>query len=302
MWVLGVVGIWVVVASGLALLIGRGIRVADERSYATGADGRLTTADLPASFVPDPAPAPTRTFPRRGPVPLPPVGVALVVVVLGLQTAGFVTQLVGATGALPRLLSMDGTSSVSRMVVSVLFAVAAVAAIAAAGVQSGRRAWWLAVAMVAGSVAVVKAAGTLHADAMAAASATLGVGVAFLLSMVLAALVVGALWFLSRDERRDRLRVLGALSAYAFAVVALSALSSAAAGAYGAGSRWAFAATYLEESGEGLAAVAYLMAVLVAVAPQLVLPPSWALRRQADTAALEAGAHQPDAGRWPSAS
>jgi hypothetical protein len=72
------------------------------------------------------------------------------------------------------------------------------------------------------------------------------------------------------------------LSGYAVAVVGLSAVS-AMMGRYG--STWAATATYLEESGEALAGVAFLMAVLVGVAPQLVLPQAWILRREADAAA-----------------
>jgi hypothetical protein len=46
-------------------------------------------------------------------------------------------------------------------------------------------------------------------------------------------------------------------------------------------------ATYLEESGEALAGVAVLVAVLVGVAPRLVLPASWVLRRNSDAAPLD---------------
>ena len=95
-------------------------------------------------------------------------------------------------------------------------------------------------------------------------------------------MVVGALWFLSRTERRDRRRVLGVLASYAVASVGLSAVSTLTARAYGGASSWASAATFLEESGEALAGVAFLVAVLVGVAPRLVLPPEWVLRRQAD--------------------
>jgi len=76
--------------------------------------------------------------------------------------------------------------------------------------------------------------------------------------------------------------VLSALSFYGVAVVGLSALSGAVAGAYGAGSGWAATATFVEESAEALAGVAYLFAVVVGVAPRLVLPASWPLRRRAD--------------------
>src|SRR4029453_17292716 len=80
---------------------------------------------------------------------------------------------------------------------------------------------------------------------------------------------------------------LGVLAFYAGASVGLSALSSVAAGAYGGASSWAVAATFIEESGEALAGVAFLMAVLAGVAPALVLPREWALRRSADAATIE---------------
>jgi hypothetical protein len=58
-------------------------------------------------------------------------------------------------------------------------------------------------------------------------------------------------------------------------------------------------ATFLEESGEALAGVAFLVAVLVGVAPRLVLPAAWPLRREADAHTLEAseGVRSPEAGR-----
>jgi hypothetical protein len=76
--------------------------------------------------------------------------------------------------------------------------------------------------------------------------------------------------------------VLRALALYAGASVGLSALSSVATT-----SNWAAAATFVEESGEALAGVGFLLAVLVGVAPRLVLPASWALRRSADAHTLE---------------
>jgi hypothetical protein len=173
------------------------------------------------------------------------------------------------------------------MFVAGLFATAAFAAVTAAGVHPGRRTWWLTVALVAGGVAVVKAGSTVHSSALAATSDAIGAGPALALSVALAAAVVGVLWFLSRHERRDRRRVIGALSFYAVAVVGLSAVSSAVAGSVGSASPWAAAATFVEESGEGLAGVAYLMAVLIGAAPRLVLPAAWGLRRAADAQTLE---------------
>jgi hypothetical protein len=54
-----------------------------------------------------------------------------------------------------------------------------------------------------------------------------------------------------------------------------------------AAGEWAVTATYLEESGEALAGVAVLVAVLVGVAPRLVLPASWVLRRDEDLQTLD---------------
>ncbi|MGY1812827.1 hypothetical protein [Blastococcus sp. SYSU D00820] len=44
--------VWAVVALLTAIVVGRGIRLADARSAGTGA--RLTTADLPEHFLPTP--------------------------------------------------------------------------------------------------------------------------------------------------------------------------------------------------------------------------------------------------------
>ena len=47
--VIGVLAVWTLVALGVALVLGRGIRLADARS---GAERPFTTADLPAGFTP----------------------------------------------------------------------------------------------------------------------------------------------------------------------------------------------------------------------------------------------------------
>ena len=66
------------------------------------------------------------------------------------------------------------------------------------------------------------------------------------------------------------------------ASVGLSTVSAAAVW------QWAVTATCLEESGEALAGVAVLVAVLVGIAPRLGLPASWVLRRKDDAALLDA--------------
>jgi hypothetical protein len=272
-WVVGGLVVWLVVAVVFGLLIGRGIRMADRRSPGTGV--ALSTADLPPSFVPAAAPV------RRRAVPLPPIGVALAAAAVALESTGYVLRLTGATGPAADLLSMDAPFALPRMFVALLFAAAALAAVVAAGRIPGRRTWWLGVALVGGGIAAVKAGGNVHADAMGALADAVGSRAAVALSAVAAVAVVAALWFLSRTERRDRRRVLGTLAGYAVASVGLSAVSAAVPGT------WSATATFVEESGEALAGVAFLVAVLVGVAPRLALPAAWALRRTADAQTLD---------------
>jgi hypothetical protein len=273
-WLVGGLVVWLVVATAVGSLIGRSIRLADRRAPGTGV--ALTTADLPPTFV---APRGTPGVRRRA-VPLPPVGVALAATAVALETCGFVLRLNGSTGRAAQLLSMDAPSSLPRLFVALLFAASALAAVAAASRMPGRRAWWLAVALVGGGIASVKAGGTAHSAALRALQDALGMRAALLLSVLAAAVVVAVLWTFTRAERRDRRRVLGTLGLYAVASVGLSAISAAVPVG------WSTAATFVEESGEALAGVAFLMAVLLGAAPRLVLPAAWALRRTADADAL----------------
>jgi hypothetical protein len=233
----------------------------------------LTPADLPAR-----ASADVRAAEPRRRVPLPPLGVGLAATAVVLETVGFVLR---QTGHEVRVLSMDAPFSLPRMFVAALFAAAALAAVAGAGTLPGRRTWWTAVGLVAALISAVKAGGTIHADAMSALSRAVGEAAATAVSVALALAVVVGLWALSRHDRRDRSRVLGSLTAYAVASVGLSAVSAAAAPA------WYATATYLEESGEALGGVAVLVAVLVGVAPRVVLPATWRLRRTLDAQTLD---------------
>lgn len=264
-WVVGGLLLWLLLALAVGLVLGRGIRIADVTGERT-----LTTVVAPG--------ARSRTARRR--VPLPPVGVGLAATAVLLETAGYVARLTGATGQVARALSMDAPWSAPRTFVAALFAAAGVAAVAGAARVPGRRTWWLAVGLVCAGVAVVKAGGTVHVEVMASLETAVGPAGAVVFAVVVAAGVLAVLSFLSRAERRDRRRVLTGLGAYAVASVGLSAVSVVAAG------RWAGTATYLEESGEALAGVAVLVAVLVGVAPRLVLPASWVLRREEDAAEL----------------
>jgi hypothetical protein len=275
-WVLGGLAAWVVVGFLAAVLIGKSIQLADRRSAIGDPAKPLTLEAFEAA-------AGTRTAPvRRRTVPIPPIGVALFAVAVALETCGYVVRLTGASGPTAQLLSMDAPFSVPRLYIAALFAAAALAAVAGAGSLPGRRPWWTAVALVAGVIAAVKAGSTVHAQALGWLVEVLGAAGAFLVSVSVALTVVAALWFLSRTEQRDRRRVLSALACYAGASVGLSALSSVSPGG-----NWAAAATFIEESGEALAGVGFLIAVLVGVAPRVVLPASWALRREADAHTLE---------------
>jgi hypothetical protein len=278
LWVVGGLVAWTVVAFLLSVVFGRGIRLADR--HAEGPE--LTTAALaPGAGVSHPVAAARA---RRRAIPLPPVGVALVAVAVALETSGYVTRLTGSTGSTAQLLSMDAPFSLPRLFVAAVFAAAALVAVAGAGALPGRRTWWLAVGLVGGVIAAVKAGSTVHTEALSSVSEAIGSTAALAVSVAVAVCVVGALWSLSRTERRDRRRVLGVLALYAVAAVGLSAVSQMA-GAYGA--QWVTTATFIEESGEALAAVAFLMAVLAGVAPRLVLPADWALRREVDAQTLD---------------
>ncbi|WP_104523545.1 hypothetical protein [Blastococcus atacamensis] len=281
LWIAVGLTVWLVVASLAAVLLGRGIRLADQRS--------AVAPNIVEDLAPAPVVAPARV--RRRAVPLPPVGVALAAAAVALMGTGFVLRLTGATGRTAQLLSMDDEQSLPRMFVALLFAAAALAAVAGAARISGRRTWWLAVAVVAAGIATVKAGGSVHVDAMTSMADSIGSAGAVAVSALLAAAVVVTLWVLSRHERRDRRRVLGSLAGYAVAAVGLSALTTAVPGGL------ATAATFVEESGEALAGVAFLMAVLIGVAPRLVLPADWALRRTDDARSLELAPQRPGLGK-----
>jgi disulfide bond formation protein DsbB len=273
-WIVGGLALWLVLATAGGIVLGRAMRLADQRSQRASV---LTTADLPGAMVPGAAAARAGVpAARRRAIPLPPVGIGLAALAVTLMTAGYVVRLTDATGPLARALDMDAPFAAPRMFVAALFAVAAVAAVIGAARTPARRTFWLVVSLVAALIATVKAGGTVHHEGMNALRDGLGDAGAIAVSGLLAAAVVAGLWTLTRTERRDRRRVLGTLALYAGASVGLSAISTVVP------SGWAATATYLEESGEALAAVAFLIGVLVGVAPRLVLPAAWALRRAAD--------------------
>lgn len=289
LWVVGGLVVWAAVAGLVGVVLGRGIRLADRRA------AEEHTLVLPTGEPVAPVRASART--RRRALPLPPLGVALAAVAVALETTGYALRLSGTESAARELLSMDAPLSLPRMFVAALFAGGAAAAIVGAATLPGRRSWWTAVGVVSGLIAAVKAGGTIHASAMSALSRTVGSAGANALSVALAAAVIGGLWWLSRTERRDRRRVLGTLALYAVAAVVLSGISSLVGSQTGSFALTA-AATYVEESGEALAGVGFLMAVVVGVAPRLVLPADWALRRRGDAFTLDASDGVPGISRF----
>src|SRR5687768_11045019 len=89
LWVAGGLAVWTLVAFLIAVVIGRSIRLADRRAGVLDEASSLTTADLPATM---------RAPVRRRAIPLPPVGVALAALAVGLETSGYLLRLTGSTG------------------------------------------------------------------------------------------------------------------------------------------------------------------------------------------------------------
>ena len=268
-WVL--VG-WVGLSILLAPLLGVALREADRRE-------RLDRGLPPVPVAVGPA--------RRRRVPLPPVAAAALLLGVTLEAVGFLVRVSGSERGGARIWAMDLPLAVPRMFIAGLLAVAALAALLGATRATGRRPWWTAVGLVAALLSQVKAGGTVHVRALEAAGVAGRPVVAALGSAAVAAIVLALLWWLSRDDRRDRRRVLTAFAVYAVAAVGLSGVSSLV-GQAGGSSFWSALATFVEEVGEVGGAVAVLTAVLVGVAPRLVLPADWVIRRSADAHTLDA--------------
>jgi hypothetical protein len=270
-WGWALVG-WTGSALAVAPLLGLVLREADRRER--------------ASLGLEPSTRVAVGRPARRRIPVPPLAVGLLLAGVVLEAIGFVVRTSGHEQS-ARLWSMDAPLAVPRMFVAALFFVAALAALAGAARGTGRRPWWAAVAVVSLLIGEIKAGGTVHVAALDA----VGLNSRPLLAAVLSGTVVGAvltaLWWLSRTERRDRRRMLIALGLYAAAAVGLSGVTSLI-GRAGASPYWRAVATFVEETGEAFGAVAVLTAVLVGVAPRLVLPAAWLLRRQADAETIDA--------------
>jgi len=280
-WVWILIG-WSVLAVVVAGPIGLAMREADRRERAAAAQPAV-----PRPVVAPSSPLQVRTPRRR--IPVPPLGLLLAGTGLALETLGFVLRATGEdrTGT-ARLLSMDAPMSAPRMFITALFLIAALAAFVGAARATARRTWWLAVGLVAVLVAEVKGGGTVHVEVLRALGVSDHPAIALAGSALIVVGVIGSLFYVARTERRDRRRVLLAVAFYGLAAGGLSSVSTAVAQALGSGSLWAAASTYVEESAESVGAVAVLVAVLVGVAPRLVLPADWALRRTADAETVDA--------------
>jgi hypothetical protein len=80
MWMVGGLTVWLGLALLVAVVIGRGIRLADRRSVRTGGVLAPAVIDLPERVA-----APVVR--RRG-IPVPPIGIALIVAAMALMTTG----------------------------------------------------------------------------------------------------------------------------------------------------------------------------------------------------------------------
>lgn len=217
---------------------------------------------------------------RRVPVPLWARWVAVVLV--GFEVLGYALRVSGAPKAISHPLSMDLPFSLPRMLVATVFLLAAVAAGAGAVRLHRRRTWWTAIAVLCGTAALVKAGSTVHKALIEAIDGYTHPVRTLLISGLVAAVVLGGLYWLSRTERRDRRRVLKWFGAYGAAAGGLTIVSAVAESAWGHGSVSAASFVLVEESAEALSALGLLVAVLVGVAPALVFAAGHPLRRAAD--------------------
>ncbi|SCX40008.1 hypothetical protein SAMN03159343_0857 [Klenkia marina] len=226
-------------------------------------------------------PLPTAGGPRWR-VPVPPWARAAALLLVGAELLGYGLRVLGAPRAISHPLSMELPFSLPRMLIATVFVLAAVAAATGAARLPRRRSWWTAVALLCTLAALVKVGSTVHRAVLEAVD-----GYAHPLRTVLGSAAVGAvvlagLFRLSRDERRDRRRVLRWLAAYGFAAGGLTVPSALAEGAWGHGSALTATFVLVEESAEALAALGVLVAVLVGCAPRLVFPAARGLRRADD--------------------
>lgn len=210
---------------------------------------------------------------------MPRVLLGLAAVLVAAELVGLAVRLAAVPAPLGEVLAMDAPWSLPRMLVAGVFAAAAAVAWLGAARHAGRRTWWTAIAGVLTLTATVKAGSTVHVEVVRAVGGDVHPVRGFLVLGVPAALGLCWLFWLSRDERRDRRRVLTWLGLYGLAAIGLSTVSLVVENRLGWAHPLAAVTTWVEESGEATASVGVLFAVLLGVAPRAVLPAGWGRRR-----------------------
>ncbi|GHE11837.1 hypothetical protein [Klenkia taihuensis] len=232
--------------------------------------------------------------PGRWRVPVPPWARVAAVLLVGAELLGYGLRVLGAPRTISHPLSMELPFSLPRLLIAAVFVLAAVAAAAGAVRLPRRRSWWTAVALLCTLAALVKAGSTVHKAVLEAVDGYAHPVRTLVGSAVVGGVVLAGLFWLSREERRDRRRVLRWLAAYGFAAGGLTIPSAMAEAVWGHGSALTATFVLVEESAEALAALGVLVAVLVGCAPRLVFPAGRDLRR-ADDVGSPAPAPRPPA-------
>jgi len=215
-------------------------------------------------------------------VPVPPWARWAAAGLVGSEVLGYLLRVLHAPRALSHPLSMELPFSLPRMLVATVFVMAAVAAATGAARLPRRRTWWTAIAVLCAAAALVKAGSTVHKAVIESIGGYAHPARALAVSAVVGVVVLGGLFWLSREERRDRRRVLKWFGAYGVAAGGLTVPSALAEAAWGHGSALTATFVLVEESSEAVAALGVLVAVLVGVAPRFVFPADHPFRRTAD--------------------
>jgi cytochrome bd-type quinol oxidase subunit 2 len=222
-------------------------------------------------------------------VPIPAWARFVAALLVGAELLGYGLRVLHAPSAISHPLSMELPFSLPRLLIATLFVLAAVAAATGAARLPRRRSWWTAVALLCALGAVVKGGSTVHKAVLEAVDGYAHPVRTLVGSAVVGAVVLAGLFWLSREERRDRRRVLRWLGAYGCAAGGLTVLSGMAEAVWGHGSALTATFVLVEESAEALTALGVLVAVLVGCAPRLVFAADRDLRRADDEVTTSVG-------------
>jgi hypothetical protein len=215
-------------------------------------------------------------------VPVPPWARWVAGLLVGAEVVGYLLRVLDAPRAISHPLSMELPWSLPRLLVATVFLMAAVAAGAGAVRLPRRRTWWTAIAALCALATAVKAGSTVHKALIGAIGGYAHPVRALAVTAAVAAVVLAGLYWLSREERRDRRRVLKWFAAYGFAAGGLTIPSALAEATWGHGSALTATFVLVEEGSEAVTALGVLVAVLVGVAPRLVFPADHPFRRADD--------------------